>query len=368
MSKVSSTIGEAEAQQILDQHNCARRRHNVAPLKWDWSLAAAAQEHADRCVWQHASEIGKGVRGQGENMSMTTGMPVNVQGWIDEERYYDCVNGKCRKQPCGHWTQMCWNSTERVGCGKRRCASIKDQPRFPNAELLVCRYSPPGNYVGRRMMSAENCALGAVNRSCAGKISTAAEIDPQPVQEFVEAEQARDVVRDIQQPENTPANNLYRVGANMDQFAAERQRIAQLSEQQKAALTAASGGDDRLIVFTTRDGRKLTRPVRSIIGGTTPPKRPSPIDNDESEQTKGAAAPYTRSDAEIAVFADPNSAGYEPAEQRVESEINFAWQIVVVLAALLLLVLAFMAYLFYRYRKPINKKLLQARDALLNAV
>lgn len=163
---MSGTVNETEAQIILDKHNCARRRYGVAPLKWDWQLAADAQVHADRCIWAHAKEIGKAPpQQQGENLSLAMGQPVGVDGWLREEPDYNCPNNQCVRNMCGHWTQMLWHDTARIGCAKRRCANVVDQNGseigFSNADMLVCRYSPPGNYIGRQPVTPKQCSKGA---------------------------------------------------------------------------------------------------------------------------------------------------------------------------------------------------------------
>ncbi len=39
----------------------------------------------------------------------------------------------------GHFTQMVWRSTQRIGCGV--------QPRCSGGNFLVCHYDPPGGAV-----------------------------------------------------------------------------------------------------------------------------------------------------------------------------------------------------------------------------
>ena len=165
-----SRLSQEEAKRILDEHNCARARYNAGLLKWDWNLAADAQVHADRCGFWHASAIGKLPGGQGENLSISTGT-VGTGGWVAEERVYDCKTGNCRGPPCGHWTQMIWNDTDRVGCAVQRCKNGTVDPAgkpagWVGAELLVCRYAPPGNYRGQQPVGSTQCDQGAQNRSC----------------------------------------------------------------------------------------------------------------------------------------------------------------------------------------------------------
>jgi len=165
-----SRISTGQAQNFLDEHNCARARYNAGPLQWSWKLAADAQIHADRCGFWHSTNIGKLPSGQGENLSISMGSSVGTRGWLQEEGNYDCAEGKCKRGQCGHWTQMIWNDTEQVGCAIQRCASTVKADGSPdtwrNAELLVCRYGPPGNYRGQAAVSKPQCAAGAAAGNC----------------------------------------------------------------------------------------------------------------------------------------------------------------------------------------------------------
>jgi hypothetical protein len=169
-NNVSSAVTTAQAQEILSQHNCARARYGLAPLTWNWQLAAAAQEWANQCIWKELPDSSAG-----ENMALAMGAPVDMNGWLAEERAYNCAQNTCAAgQQCGHWTQVGWNSTTEVGCGIQTCASVQDAPGFLNAGLLVCRYTPPGNYIGQRMCNAAQCAQGAANKTdCTGSLGGA---------------------------------------------------------------------------------------------------------------------------------------------------------------------------------------------------
>jgi hypothetical protein len=41
---------------------------------------------------------------------------------------------------CGHFTQLVWNDTEFVGCGRSEC--------FAGGVFITCSYDPPGNWKG----------------------------------------------------------------------------------------------------------------------------------------------------------------------------------------------------------------------------
>ena len=72
----------------------------------------------------------------------SVGYPLSgmIQSWIDEKSRYDggpIPNGGARP---GHYTAMVWHNTSEVGCGTASGTQI---------EILVCRYNPPGNFIGR---------------------------------------------------------------------------------------------------------------------------------------------------------------------------------------------------------------------------
>jgi hypothetical protein len=53
-----------------------------------------------------------------------------------------CV-GAMSSNGCGHYTQVVWRDTKRVGCGVATCNG-GGSPK----EYWVCNYDPPGNWVG----------------------------------------------------------------------------------------------------------------------------------------------------------------------------------------------------------------------------
>lgn len=123
----------------------------LAPLLWDPHLAAIAQRWADHlaheleCPFPLPHSDGP----YGENLAwiynQTTTGPGVVLSWGDEQRHYDYDDNTC-SFICGHYTQIVWRTTERVGCGRADCPSDDDVPW----EVWVCNYDPPGNIGGQR--------------------------------------------------------------------------------------------------------------------------------------------------------------------------------------------------------------------------
>jgi len=137
-------------QALVDSHNAEKRMWGVpGNYVWDDSLAAAAQQWAQRCVWEHDYSSN-----QGENLAASAGTPsVSDDGWRNERRYYDCNNNRCTGGECGHLTQMIWAGSNRIGCAAVQCPNGRGSPfsgsRFSTWNFLVCRYNPAGNVIGR---------------------------------------------------------------------------------------------------------------------------------------------------------------------------------------------------------------------------
>jgi hypothetical protein len=138
------------ALRIVDLHNRVRSAARVAPISWDPMLAAAADVWAAELArtgrWGHSPNTSR--PGQGENLWMGTRGAFSVDqmvgSWAGEARWF--APGRFPNvartgdwTQVGHYTQMIWPGTSRVGCAVRSSRSN---------DYLVCRYSPPGNVIG----------------------------------------------------------------------------------------------------------------------------------------------------------------------------------------------------------------------------
>lgn len=153
-----SQAGEPpELEGILEAHNAARAAEGVdlPPLTWDPLLAAIAQEWAERCVSSnglllaHNPNRSAGYDGSvGENIAATSGATLSGPGavaiWMEEKPFYNHQTGACSADACGHYTQIVWRDTLRVGCASVVCEDLA----FPRN--VVCNYAPAGNFRGER--------------------------------------------------------------------------------------------------------------------------------------------------------------------------------------------------------------------------
>jgi uncharacterized protein YkwD len=124
--------GNMEA--VVKKTNFYRSRHRVNSIVWDAALAARAQNFANTCPSGHS-----GTKGVGENMAW--GYPnwgAVVDAWYNEVSSYDYSKPGWNPKT-GHFTQLVWRDTNRMGCGYNpRC-------RMPT---YVCQYVVPGNVIG----------------------------------------------------------------------------------------------------------------------------------------------------------------------------------------------------------------------------
>lgn len=139
-------------QRLLAAHNRERDSAGIAALAWDPELAAEAaawgEQLAATGAFEHADTEGDDP--QGENLWAGTRGAYSpeemVEGWAEEKRFYrpgrfpdNSVTGDFAD--VGHYTQLMWRDTDRVGCALAAGAE---------EEVLVCRYRTAGNVVGER--------------------------------------------------------------------------------------------------------------------------------------------------------------------------------------------------------------------------
>jgi hypothetical protein len=152
---------------------------DMVKLDWDDDLALVIQNWVDQCIWDHnpnrTSEYGALVGGNtyvGENLAvyLTTGSPPNLVDfalgrWFDEVAHY--TYGPFDNEDfnaAGHYTQLVWADTHRVGCGLAVCpGSAFGYPNY-TGYFLGCDYARGGNYLGRYPYqagpTASNCPAG----------------------------------------------------------------------------------------------------------------------------------------------------------------------------------------------------------------
>ncbi|CAK9145001.1 unnamed protein product [Ilex paraguariensis] len=138
-----SSQAQNSPQDYLNAHNAARSQVGAGPLTWDNKVASYAQNYANQrindCNLKHS-------QGQyGENLATATPTlsgtsAVNL--WVGERVNYDHNSNSCTGGQCGHYTQVVWRNSVRLGCARVQCKN--------GWWFVTCNYDPPGNVIGQR--------------------------------------------------------------------------------------------------------------------------------------------------------------------------------------------------------------------------
>jgi hypothetical protein len=142
--------------EIVSAHNRWRAELGVPPLTYSSTLAKSSQAWAEKlqtseqCGLRHSGSPGYGENLFGAKLTGSLNLVVTsaevVDAWGNEKKDYDYAGNACKPGAiCGHYTQVVWRDTQEVGCGVASCVAANSK-----AQVWVCQYSPPGNYIGQK--------------------------------------------------------------------------------------------------------------------------------------------------------------------------------------------------------------------------
>lgn len=148
---IGSRLTAKEMGALINLHNKARADVGVGPLAWSKNLAMYAQAWADHlastnCRLEHRPHSGQWKQKHGENLLIGTvgyhSVVDAVRAWESEKSVYhgEAINSS-NWYPSGHYTQMVWKNTSKIGCAKAECRG---------SVIVVCNYDPPGNVLGQK--------------------------------------------------------------------------------------------------------------------------------------------------------------------------------------------------------------------------
>ena len=155
-----SCAGEIDTAAYVEAHNRWRAEVGVTEkLSYSPALAKKAQTWVDKlkqtnhCRMRHSNTESKygenlywsGARvwSNGRRELVKVSPDEVVDSWGSEKANYDHDNNLCAQgEVCGHYTQIVWRNTTRVGCAMAVCEDTKEQ-------VWACQYQPAGNWKGR---------------------------------------------------------------------------------------------------------------------------------------------------------------------------------------------------------------------------
>lgn len=150
----------AFAMRVVAAHNQLRAAAAVPPSFWDAQLAASADAYAAELArtGRFAHSAAESRQGHGENLWMGTvgafSVDRMVADWGSEKQMFRAgqfpsVSTTGRWEDVGHYTQIIWPTSIRVGCAVRSSSSY---------DYLVCHYGENGNVFGQRVGMLEPTA------------------------------------------------------------------------------------------------------------------------------------------------------------------------------------------------------------------
>ncbi|XP_063147517.1 cysteine-rich venom protein kaouthin-2-like [Candoia aspera] len=170
-----STSRIEKQKEIVDRHNYLRRTvnpkaSNMLQMEWHSNAAKNAKSWADKCSFGHSPANLRTVEklNCGENLFMSThphSWTAVLQSWHDEAKNFQHgIGPRPANAVTGHYTQMVWYNSYRVGCAAVKCPTSKF--------YYVCHYCPAGNIVTSVAMPYKagppcgDCPSACVNGLC----------------------------------------------------------------------------------------------------------------------------------------------------------------------------------------------------------
>merc|ERR1712000_337112 len=162
---------DSEASVFLDFHNKERACFGLPAMTWSVDLENQAKQYAFKCHYGHSPRDSRQAPPQGENLAAGGGFGWAsndlINGWLSEQIDWSCADNDCGTgKVCGHYTQMLWKDSTQLGCASVQChtGSPWGSGKWT---YVVCRYNPPGNYIGRHPLNPVTDTGPTANCGCA---------------------------------------------------------------------------------------------------------------------------------------------------------------------------------------------------------
>ncbi|SMR53457.1 unnamed protein product [Zymoseptoria tritici ST99CH_1E4] len=147
-------VGYSYKDAVLYHHNLHRANHSSPALVWDTNLETIARDTAKTCQYKHNTTAGGG--GYGQNIA--AGIPYTNIGYVISDLFYNSEVNNYKQYgqqktdftsfgSWGHFSQIVWKSTGRIGCATIGCPNgLANVGSNVPPWFTVCNYAGPGNY------------------------------------------------------------------------------------------------------------------------------------------------------------------------------------------------------------------------------
>ncbi|ODN04238.1 Cysteine-rich venom protein DIS2 [Orchesella cincta] len=162
------TTSKKVQEKIVAAHNLFRANvkpsaSNMLEMSWHAGAAKKAQRWAEQCqmlTHDNATDRWTEFYGPcGQNIFIATHkVPwfFAIKMWYLEYKNFTYGSSRNDLGVVGHYTQMVWAATHKVGCGYAQCKTSRGKPYFN----YICNYCPIGNYIehlGRPYNKGPSC-------------------------------------------------------------------------------------------------------------------------------------------------------------------------------------------------------------------
>ncbi|KAL0611454.1 Glioma pathogenesis-related protein 1 [Plecturocebus cupreus] len=144
-------------------------------MTWDPALAQIAKAWATNCQFSHNTrlkpphKLHPNFTSLGENIwtGSLSAFSVSsaITNWYDEIQDYDFKTRECTKV-CGHYTQVVWADSYKVGCAVQFCPRVSGFDTLSNGAHFICNYGPGGNYPTWPYKKGATCSACRNNDKC----------------------------------------------------------------------------------------------------------------------------------------------------------------------------------------------------------
>ena len=139
LTLIHVSLAQNSHQDFVNAHNAAHAEVGVGQIRWNHTIAAYAQDYANKRIGDCDLTHSMGPYGEclAEGYAILSAVDA-VNLWVNEKQYYDYESNSCiGTDECRHYTQVVWRDSVHLGCARVKCNN--------DWLFVICDYDPPGN-------------------------------------------------------------------------------------------------------------------------------------------------------------------------------------------------------------------------------
>ncbi|XP_056312201.1 glioma pathogenesis-related protein 1 isoform X3 [Danio aesculapii] len=183
-------IDECVREHTQNRSSVSPSAANMRYMSWDAALAVTARAWARFCIFKHNIYLREVRRvhptfpSVGENI--WAGAPYSrftvksaVFSWVKELKDYNYHQNKCNdKKVCGHYTQVVWADSYKVGCAVQTCPNGVAETHFSDIPgvIFVCNYATAALHAAAAAQTSVNAIFVETPAEMQSRVTTGLQI------------------------------------------------------------------------------------------------------------------------------------------------------------------------------------------------